>query len=506
MNAWSKHRYGTLIILIRCGVIIFSSLPTTHSFGSDFIRVDAHNKPRATRMNNQRRGVETDCITPFSIMESTTKVDEEGTLLTTIHQPVPLVHTCSTTTVSTQPQEDDFDDTAWSIYSNFYFLSGGLFYLVATSWDYSLFHNARDAPIDEVLTLAQRILYEFLWFMGPLTYLLNSVIDVRWALKVRKRDVRRRELEKLLVGKAARQTQKAAAKEREELEEGGMEIIRQEHAAIGKESPENHYSLSIEQSTPKRKHRLRRIISPTKKIFHRMRKHMGHRRDLAAAVTFGIAAALSVTGATCYLISTQGEFSFVIHSARKDIAVIDADLLASWAGSLEKASIHMYLVSAIFALWRNPCKNSVAGEEVNTGSFNDSSLGSMSWVHARIILPISRPFNDVDSMETVGDIFFGLASVVDVLLEDSTLDDNVLWWPIVSAILWTLDALFYLRGDFVTLYLRNAVLSSEEDDGGQLNSAFVQLDGKSFDELDSDQQVWTYPKEGNETANKLVLD
>jgi hypothetical protein len=69
-----------------------------------------------------------------------------------------------------------------------------------------------------------------------------------------------------------------------------------------------------------------------------------------------------------------------------------------------------------------------------------------------------------------------------------------------------LDALFYLRGDFVTLYLRNAVLSSEEDDGGQLNSAFVQLDGKSFDELDSDQQVWTYPKEGNETANKLVLD
>jgi hypothetical protein len=32
------------------------------------------------------------------------------------------------------------------------------------------------------------------------------------------------------------------------------------------------------------------------------------------------------------------------------------------------------------------------------------------------------------------------------------------------------------------------------------------LDGKSFDELDSDQQVWTYPKEGNKTANRLVLD
>ncbi|KAL3787840.1 hypothetical protein ACHAWO_009943 [Cyclotella atomus] len=461
-------------------------------------------------MNSHRRSEETDYTTHFSIMESTAKADEEGTLLTTIHQPVPLEHTCSTTTVSTQPQEDDFDDTAWSIYSNFYFLSGGLFYLVATSWDYSLFHNARDAEIDEVLSLAQRVLYEFLWFMGPLTYLLNSFIDVRWALKVRKRDVRRRELEKLLVGKkTTKQKQKAAAaaaaKEQEELEEGGTEVIRREHAAIGEETPENYYSLSIEQSTPKRKHRLRRIISPTKKIFHRMRKHMGHRRDLAAAISFGMAAALSVTGATCYLISTQGKFSFVIHSARKDIAVIDSDLLASWAGSLERASIHMYLVSAIFALWRNPCKNSVADEEADTEGFNDTSLGSMSWFHARIILPISRPFNDVDSMETVGDIFFGLASVVDVILEDSTLDDNVLWWPIISALLWTLDALFYLRGDFVTLYLRNAVLSSEEDDG-QLNSALVALDGKSFDELDSDQQVWTYPKEGNKTANRLVLD
>jgi hypothetical protein len=448
----------------------------------------------------------TTLVTPFNIMDSSkqtvaTKLEEEGNnLLSSVHEPVPLDRTCSVTTTSTeQPQEDDFDDTAWSIYSNTYFLSGGIFYLIATSWDYGIFHSSRDISISEALTLTQRVLYEFLWFMGPLTYLLNSVIDVRWALKIRKRDARRRELEKLLVGK--KRPQKAHGNE-DEVEEGGMEITRHEQKAIGSESQENYFSLRIEQSaTPKRKHRLRGIFSPTKKIFHRMRKHMGHRRELAAAVTFGIAAALSVTGAICYLVSTQGEFSFVIHSSRSSIAVIDSDVLASWAGNLEKASIHMYLVSAVFALWRNPCKRPGGDGGVSSENYDNSS-DSMTWIQAKIILPISRPFNDVDSMETVGDIFFGLASVVDVILEDSTLDDNVLWWPIVSAFLWTLDALFYLRGDFVSLVLRKEVLTSlEDDEDGQL---IVGSDGADCEETEG-SNLWTYPTDGAETNSELVL-
>lgn len=502
------HRYCFIWIQLR-RVIVLSSFNKANSFSAvpsavfrNRVKHTGSSRIQCSDMNSQIS--ELDCITPFSIMESTAKVDEEGAVFRTINQPIPLDHTCSTTTISTiQPQEDDFDDTAWSIYSNTFFLSGGIFYLIATSWDYSIFHAARDASIDDVFSLPQRVLYELLWFMGPFTYLLNSVIDVQWALKVRKRDVRRRELEKLLIGKKnQRKRRQTNLHQQDEVEEGGMEIIRLEQEAFGINSQENYYSLSIEQSTPKRKKRLRRILSPTKKILRRMRKHMGHRRDLAAAITFGIAAALSVAGATCYLVSTQGEFSFVIHSSRSNIAVIDSDVLASWAGSLESASIHMYLVSAIFALWRNPCKRS-GGEEPN--HVDSVGIENMSWIQARIIMPISRPFNDVESMETVGDIFFGLASVVDVFLEDSTLDDNVLWWPIVSALLWTLDALFYLRGDFVSLFLRNEVLtSSEEDENGRLSSAFVGLDGKSFDELDSDQQVW-YRTDGNETSNNLVL-
>jgi hypothetical protein len=419
--------------------------------------------------------------THFNIMSS------EGQPHT--HEPIPLSPSLSTTSSQQTPlKEEEFDDTAWSIYSNTFFLSGGIFYLLATSWDYSIFHLNRNISIDDALNTPQRVFYELLWFMGPMVYLLNSIIDVRWALKVRERDGRRRELEKLLVGKSRKSdsSSKQVGEQTDPSEGDGKEMS----------------ALQIEESTPKRNRRLRKLIYPTKKILHRMRKHMGHRRDLMAAVTFGIAAFLSVTGAICYLISTQGEFSFVIHSARSDVE-INQGTLEAWAAHLERGSIHMYLVSAVFALWRNPCKSGGGGEREN---IVDCGRGNGSWIQMYIMLPISRPFNDVESMETVGDVFFGLASVVDVFLEDSTLDDNVLWWPIVSALLWTFDALFYLRGDFVTLFLRKEVLTSgDSDEEVQLSTSFVGLDGdEEADGARDQQQVWEYPADGND-ANNLAL-
>lgn len=58
-------------------------------------------------------------------------------------------------------------------------------------------------------------------------------------------------------------------------------------------------------------------------------------------------------------------------------------------------------------------------------------------------------YSNVESLETFGDILFGIAAIVDECLQDATADDGILWIPIVSACLWTLDALLYLRGDFV---------------------------------------------------------
>ena len=61
-------------------------------------------------------------------------------------------------------------------------------------------------------------------------------------------------------------------------------------------------------------------------------------------------------------------------------------------------------------------------------------------------------FEDAQALENVGDSLFGIASVIDVVLSDFQFDDNNPWWPVLSAVLWMLDAMFYLRGDFVVLY------------------------------------------------------
>ena len=42
--------------------------------------------------------------------------------------------------------------------------------------------------------------------------------------------------------------------------------------------------------------------------------------------------------------------------------------------------------------------------------------------------------------------------MIDVVLSDLSFDDNSPWWAVLSAVLWMLDAMFYLRGDFVVLY------------------------------------------------------
>lgn len=331
------------------------------------------------------------------------RVEEEGTLLANDGTDNFVSHHQSTTTTTDQ----DFDDVQWSFCSNAFFITAGIFYLLATTWDYSIYNSNPDVEIGDALNTPQRILYEALWLMGPLFYLMNSIVDVRWALKVRKRDVRRKYLERLLVGRGLYEGSK---------EDGG------EEAGEGKAGSERMETLEVDQhSSPiqtnkKPKRRLRKKLShSSKKLIRRMSKHMGHRRDLAAASTFGIAAALSVLGCVCYLISLNENYQVVNGSGN---TMVDSDTLASWAGELESASIHMYLVSAVFALWQNPCKKSPVRTTTNAAVAGIDY--SIPWFQRVIV----QPLNDVESMEYVGDLFFGVASVVDVILEDSSLDDG----------------------------------------------------------------------------------
>ena len=67
-----------------------------------------------------------------------------------------------------------------------------------------------------------------------------------------------------------------------------------------------------------------------------------------------------------------------------------------------------------------------------------------------------RWYNNPTSLFTLGDILFGIAAINDAILTDSALDDGYYSLPILSAILWTIDALLYTRGDICVFRLEAA--------------------------------------------------
>jgi hypothetical protein len=282
------------------------------------------------------------------------------------------------------------DDVHWSIRSNAFFVTGGIVYLIATSWDWSIYSQPNNGDdLHTVLNTPQYIFYQWLWVMGPFVYLLNSFIDVRWALLVRER----------LAGEKDR------------------ELRRSHLEAILNTTP------TTRDHPTRTRLRINAVLKRPKNLLRRMRKHIGHRRQLGAASTFGIAAALSVIAALLGLVVTES-------SVNQD----SKDIMAIWVGWLESGSIHMYFVSACLALWKSPWRNMDNHDVVEPANVNTP------W------------YSRTESLETLGDVFFGIAAMVDVCLQDSTLDDGIYWWPVVSAVLWLVDALFYLRGDFTTLY------------------------------------------------------
>lgn len=142
-------------------------------------------------------------------------------------------------------------------------------------------------------------------------------------------------------------------------------------------------------------------------VMSNLRRHFGHRRDLSSATTFGAAAIFGTASAIGWAAGTMEE---------------------DMVNRLELVSIHLYLLSAAFAL---------------IGRRQDNKVHSTGFWDF---------FEDAQALENAGDLLFGIASVIDVVLSDLSFDDNSPWWAVLSAVLWMLDAMFYLRGDFVVLY------------------------------------------------------
>jgi hypothetical protein len=303
------------------------------------------------------------------------------------------------------------DDVNWSILSNAFFVAGGLVYIIGTSWDYALFASIQNIPnenlnnldLHTILSTPQYIVYQSIWVLGPTIYFANAVIDVKWALIVRNRDARRRHLKKLLLD--------IPNIDNDDDDDGIT-------TSGGKRRKKK-------RSTTRSRLKAAAIILRPKVLLNRMRRHIGHRRQLSAATTFGMGAFLGILAADCNILVTDS----ALGKNNEDIG----SALSYWSSLLESASIHMYLVSAIFALWQSPWATKRASVVVTAST-------GLPW------------YSNVENLETLGDVFFGAASMIDVILCDASIDDGILLLPILSACLWTVDALLYLRGDFAMLY------------------------------------------------------
>lgn len=225
--------------------------------------------------------------------------------------------------------DNNQNDSLLCVFSNVLFVLGGFFYIIATYFDYAAYSKT---TVNSYLTV-----------LGPLVYFFNSIVDVKWALLLRERD---------------------------------MQVL----------------------------------------ALHRLRSNRGgSRRSLWAAFTFGVAAVFGLIAALSSSLAAHEDESY---------------LLSTIAFDLDVASSHIYLLSAVFALWRSSSLDNNTAEEMIR---NDS----IAWHSNPRIL-----FN-------FGDIIFGVAVLIDVCLVDVSFDDLYLSIPIFTSILWTVDALLYMRGDII---------------------------------------------------------
>ena len=287
-------------------------------------------------------------------------------------------------TVLIVEEELDYGDLRWSLLSNTFFIFGGFYECISAVWNLDTNGSDSANTIWAVIRIGVALL-------GPLVYCLNSIVDITWAVRVEQRNERRHQLEELEIDLIA--------------PDKGMEVIE-------KEGPSGEKTV-----------RLRLPFEPHN-ILRRLRRHIGHRRALSAAVTFGLGAVFEFSSAYLGQFSTIGEE--VIH-------IVDA------------LSVNAYVASAIFALAKR-------GDE-------------------RELKPWTELWHDASRLESLGDIFFGVATACDFAICYFHLDklgSLVFVWPLISASLWSFDALCYLRADVksMTLYkahrpLGNSVTSND---------------------------------------------
>ncbi|KAL3811837.1 hypothetical protein ACHAXA_004264 [Cyclostephanos tholiformis] len=427
-----------------------------------------------------------------------------------------------------------------------------------------MFHrdDGDDAPSsnDLVKLLDRRcyyVAYHSIWILGPSVYLLNSIIDVRRVLMGQRRGRDRcrdnyrlgydRECECDYDGTTFGRSGSGSKSRRRKHLDFALDYTstsisfsaasltrrmmgkrkKSDEGFIGPKRAVRRIVDALVETYASARHRYRRLrhrandaagslICIPRSTFgwveQRAHPALGHRRELGAAATFGLAASLSLFAALCRLrakssssststtisrmlmMSPSSDGDYLGENAASHTPSLGGTLEGDWwlPDALEGASVHIYLISAILALWRWPSPLSLSsswlwccsGDRGRAGCLSSPAIGCCERPNNATVSVGSTPvavagngryislaecnnkreiaipwYSDVGSLETLGDALFGISSVVDVCLYYANVDE-ICWWQVASSLLWLIDALLYLRGDLLSYSGRGIEQSS----------------------------------------------
>jgi hypothetical protein len=231
---------------------------------------------------------------------------------------------------------------------------------------------------------------------APTVYLFNAAIDLRWAGSIRERKGKRKQMKgywndwRLMIDPPI-DSDDCNALHQDNTERDGN--------ASQANDCERQLPLTDERVMP---------------WYKRLRRHAAHRRATFGAATFGIAAAIGLAAVLIeYVDDERLDFA--------GISSLEASML------LDTVSVHVYAFSAVVCL---------------SGKRQRPTLNSS--------VPASSPWTSPEVLEDVGDLLFFVGSVVDLVRCDYAFDDgHHPAWSMFSSLLWLLDAMLYLRSDYV---------------------------------------------------------
>ena len=292
------------------------------------------------------------------------------------------------------------DDAVISILSNTFFVAGGFFFVMATAWDYAMYSNAADPDNLDLHSV-----------LSALGYVIYQGLWIMGPLVYF--------LNSIIDVKWA-----LIVKARDAARTNYLEKLASETPVAPDESGKGG--------------RIKAALRRPKNMLRRMKRNMGSRRTLGAASTFGLGALLGLVASIMNLGATD-----------TSLGQEESDNLYAWAAKLSSGSTHVYFISAIVALWRPPSAF-LALCQPSSGGGTDNVAG-VPW------------YSSPRTLFSYGDVLFGTAALIDVCLADASIDDGFLSLPIASSVLWTVDALLYLRGDYVTFYLLKDIENDTSD-------------------------------------------